>query len=106
MRLINERIRKAVCDLYYGTPYCEPAVLFRAVKFSPELPCIKHLKCKFIFTITCSLQAVKKLSTDLGNFRLFYFTLYCQYYKIKSMITLRQVLKVAERGENNVLKLQ
>ena len=80
---------KAIYDLYYGTPYFDPAILFRTPKISRELTSYKTSDVQVCVHNYLCEHAFEKLPKKLENCHLFYFTLFCQYYYVKSLINSR-----------------
>jgi hypothetical protein len=80
---------KAIYDLHYGTPYFDPAIQFRTSKISREITSYKTSEVQvYVHNYLCE-HAFEKLCTKLENCHLFYFTIFCQYYHVKSLITSR-----------------
>jgi hypothetical protein len=80
---------KAIYDLYCGAPYFDPAIQFRIPKISFELTSYKTCEVQVYIHSYLYEHAFEKLPTKLENCHLFYFTLFCQYYHVKSVITSR-----------------
>jgi hypothetical protein len=80
---------KATYDLYFGTPYFDPAIQFRTPKISRELTSYKASEVQiYVHNYLCE-HAFEKLPTKLENCHLVYFTLFCQYCHVKPLITSR-----------------